>query len=216
MLHYRRQYRAVHDIVCRMVTEDVGAQLRRGVVEACVLGLLDKRPRYGWELAQLLIDEGQIIAGMGTLYPVLTRLRKRRYVVTFDRLSPEGRTRRYYELTDAGTQCARRVPAPVGTVRPGRHRPPGPRERGEPRMTGTRTLSTTAKDYVRQVKHLLEGTDPETAEALTSRESRRNSTGSTTMRPKPGSQSSAPRRTSPPTCVKRPPATRTTPVGTRG
>lgn len=95
-------YYAVHDMVLRMSSDDIGAQLRRGVVEACVLGLLNKRPMYGWELSQLLVDEGQIIGGIGTLYPVLTRLRKSRYVTTFDQLSPEGRTRRYYELTSSG------------------------------------------------------------------------------------------------------------------
>ncbi|MEH0059801.1 PadR family transcriptional regulator [Auritidibacter ignavus] len=115
-------------MVLGMSIEDVGAQLRRGVVEACVLGLLSKRAMYGWELSQLLVDEGQIIGGIGTLYPVLTRLRKSNYVTTFDQLSDEGRTRRYYELTDAGQaaldafrqQWAHFVPAVTRHITPDR------------------------------------------------------------------------------------------------
>ncbi|MFT3875388.1 MAG: PadR family transcriptional regulator [Propioniciclava sp.] len=85
-----------------MMTDEVGSQLRRGVVESCILGLLSRRPMYGWELAQVLIDSGRIIGGIGTLYPVLTRLKKAGLVTSFDRLSDEGRSRRYYELTASG------------------------------------------------------------------------------------------------------------------
>jgi len=79
-------------------------QLRRGVVEACILGLLAREPMYGWQLADKLISGGEIIASIGTLYPVLTRLRERGEVSSFHAPSESGPPRRYYELTAAGRQ----------------------------------------------------------------------------------------------------------------
>jgi PadR family transcriptional regulator PadR len=81
---------------------DQATQLRRGVVEACILGLLAREPMYGWQLADRLITDGAIIASIGTLYPVLTRLRERGEVTSYEVPSEAGPPRRYYELTDAG------------------------------------------------------------------------------------------------------------------
>ena len=83
------------------MTADVGAQMRKGVVEYCVLGLLARGPMYGWELAERLSVEG-LIASIGTLYPLLSRLRQSGWVCTFERPSGTGPVRRYYELTDDG------------------------------------------------------------------------------------------------------------------
>lgn len=84
------------------MTADVGAQLRKGVVEHCVLGLLARGPMYGWELSERLEQEG-LIASIGTLYPLLSRMRQSGWVRTFERPSGTGPVRRYYELTDDGT-----------------------------------------------------------------------------------------------------------------
>lgn len=62
---------------------DVGAQLRQGVVDSCVLGLLDREPMYGWQLSETLIRHN-LIASIGTLYPMLSRLRTQRPVTTHD------------------------------------------------------------------------------------------------------------------------------------
>jgi PadR family transcriptional regulator PadR len=83
------------------MTADVGAQMRKGVVEYCVLGLLAREPMYGWQLADALTAPG-LIASIGTLYPLLGRLRDNGWVSTFDQPSGAGPVRRYYRLTDAG------------------------------------------------------------------------------------------------------------------
>ncbi|WP_040167172.1 PadR family transcriptional regulator [Microbacterium gorillae] len=83
------------------MTADVGAQLRKGVVEHCILGLLAREPMYGWELSEQLTSAG-LIASIGTLYPVLSRLRERGVVIAFERPSGPGPVRKYYRLTDAG------------------------------------------------------------------------------------------------------------------
>ena len=85
------------------MTADVGAQLRKGVVEYCVLGLLSGEPMYGWQLAETLTSHG-MIASIGTLYPVLGRLREKGFVVSYDEASDAGPVRKYYRLTPAGTQ----------------------------------------------------------------------------------------------------------------
>lgn len=82
---------------------DVGAQMRKGVVEYCVLGVLSREPMYGWQLAEALIDAG-LIASIGTLYPLLGRLRDNGWVSTFDVPSESGPARKYYELTATGTE----------------------------------------------------------------------------------------------------------------
>lgn len=83
------------------MTVDVGSQMRKGVVEYCVLDLLGREPMYGWQLADALTQAG-LIASIGTLYPLLGRLRDNGWVSTFDRPSDSGPVRKYYELTDAG------------------------------------------------------------------------------------------------------------------
>ncbi len=84
------------------MTADVGAQLRKGVVEYCVLGLLSREPMYGWQLADLLTGRG-LVASIGTLYPMLSRLRTQGLVTGFNQASVAGPVRKYYRLTDAGT-----------------------------------------------------------------------------------------------------------------
>ncbi|MGM1018019.1 MAG: PadR family transcriptional regulator [Actinomycetota bacterium] len=83
------------------MTVDIGAQMRKGVVEYCVLGLLSREPMYGWQLSDELIHAG-LIASIGTLYPLLGRLRDNGWVTTFDRPSESGPSRKYYRLTDSG------------------------------------------------------------------------------------------------------------------
>lgn len=85
------------------MSDDVGAQLRKGVVEPCILGLLAREPMYGWQLSENLVAHG-MIASIGTLYPILSRLRAQGLVSSFDEASPAGPVRKFYELTDAGRQ----------------------------------------------------------------------------------------------------------------
>ena len=80
---------------------DTGANLRKGVAEFAVLALLRREPMYGWQISEQL-TRGGFIASIGTLYPMLSRLRAKGWVTTFDRASDAGPTRRYYQLTAGG------------------------------------------------------------------------------------------------------------------
>jgi PadR family transcriptional regulator PadR len=81
------------------------SQLRRGVLEFCVLALLRDGERYGFELVRALADAGGLVTTEGTLYPLLARLRRDGAVETTWRESPSGPPRRYYSLTPAGDQA---------------------------------------------------------------------------------------------------------------
>lgn len=79
-------------------------QLRRGVLEHCVLALLRQRERYGYDLVTELSQAG-LVASEGTVYPLLSRLRKEELVATSWQESPSGPPRRYYALTARGSQA---------------------------------------------------------------------------------------------------------------
>lgn len=78
------------------------SQLRRGTVEYCVLALLRDEERYGFELVRTLSQTDGLVMSEGTIYPLLSRLRRENLVTTFWRESDAGPPRRYYRLTDAG------------------------------------------------------------------------------------------------------------------
>lgn len=84
------------------------SQLRRGVLEFCVLALLRDGERYGFELVRALADAGGgLVTTEGTLYPLLARLRRDGVVETTWRESSSGPPRRYYRLTPAGHEALR-------------------------------------------------------------------------------------------------------------
>jgi PadR family transcriptional regulator PadR len=78
------------------------SQLRRGTVEYCVLALLRDGERYGFELVRELSESAGLVTSEGTIYPLLTRLRKDQLVTTTWRESESGPPRRYYQLTESG------------------------------------------------------------------------------------------------------------------
>lgn len=78
----------------------MNVQFKKGVLNLCVLVLLDKQDRYGYELVQKISD--QISISEGSVYPLLRRLTKEGYFSTYLKESTEGPPRKYYQLTDAG------------------------------------------------------------------------------------------------------------------
>jgi PadR family transcriptional regulator PadR len=74
-------------------------------LEYCVLALLGKGTRYGVELVRDLAADRALTATEGTLYPLLSRLRRNGWVDTTWQESPSGPPRRYYSLTPEGEQA---------------------------------------------------------------------------------------------------------------
>jgi len=77
-------------------------QMRKGALEYCVLALLSRSERYGFEIVRMLSKCDGLITGEGTIYPLLSRLRRDGLVETTWRESSTGPPRRYYRLTAAG------------------------------------------------------------------------------------------------------------------
>jgi PadR family transcriptional regulator PadR len=80
------------------------SQLRRGVLELCVLRVLRDKPSYGYEIVTSLASLGPLAAGENTLYPLLRRLMTDGYLEGFPVESPTGPPRRYFRLTPRGRQ----------------------------------------------------------------------------------------------------------------
>ena len=75
-------------------------QLKKGVLELCVLSHLTSKDKYGYELTDAISQEMSIAAG--TLYMILKRLKEAGYVETYLLESASGPARKYYHLTDTG------------------------------------------------------------------------------------------------------------------
>jgi PadR family transcriptional regulator, regulatory protein PadR len=78
------------------------AQMRRGTLQYCVLALLAEEERYGFDLVRALGEADGMVTSEGTIYPLLSRLRRDGLVESTWQESPSGPPRRYYRLTEAG------------------------------------------------------------------------------------------------------------------
>lgn len=81
---------------------DWSSQLKRGVLELCILQVLRDDPSYGYEIVTTLEQLGPLAAGENTVYPLLRRLKADGVLETFLRESPTGPPRQYYRLTADG------------------------------------------------------------------------------------------------------------------
>lgn len=80
------------------------SQLRRGVLELCVLRILRDKPNYGYEIVTALTEFGPLSAGENTVYPLLRRLKTERYLEGYMVESPTGPPRQYFRLSARGRQ----------------------------------------------------------------------------------------------------------------
>jgi PadR family transcriptional regulator len=87
-----------------MVAQQEGllAQMRRGTLQYCVLALLLDEERYGFDLIRGLGEMDGMVTSEGTIYPLLSRLRRDGLVESTWQESPSGPPRRYYRLTGTG------------------------------------------------------------------------------------------------------------------
>jgi len=83
---------------------DWTSQLRRGVLELCILRLLASAPNYGYEIVTALDAFGPLAAGENTVYPLLRRLKADGLLETFMQDSPSGPPRQYYRVTRLGRE----------------------------------------------------------------------------------------------------------------
>ena len=73
---------------------DINTQFKKGVLELCVLVLIQKNDRYGYELAEAVSEHVEVAEG--ALYPLLRRLVKDGHCTTYLQESSGGPPRKYY------------------------------------------------------------------------------------------------------------------------
>ena len=81
--------------------ENIKSQMRKGMLEFCVLLILRRKPAYASELIGAL-KEAHLIVVEGTLYPLLTRMKNAGLLAYNWVESTSGPPRKYYELTEKG------------------------------------------------------------------------------------------------------------------
>ena len=86
-----------------MNVDNAKSQMRKGMLEYCVLLLLHKGPSYATNIINQL-KEAELIVVEGTLYPLLTRLKKDGLLSYEWQESTQGPPRKYYALTEEGEQ----------------------------------------------------------------------------------------------------------------
>ncbi len=75
-------------------------QLKKGTLSMCVLAILSRNDCYGYELVSLISKNIEL--SVGTIYPLLSRMRRDGLIESETRDSPDGPSRKYYHLTDRG------------------------------------------------------------------------------------------------------------------
>jgi len=86
-----------------MKIENTKAQMRKGVLEFCILSILESSEAYPSEIIEKL-KEGKLIVVEGTLYPLLTRLKNAGLLKYRWEESKSGPPRKYYALTEVGVE----------------------------------------------------------------------------------------------------------------
>lgn len=93
----------MHGTVADMVARsDVSTSLRKGILEFCVLALVEHDDRYSTEIVTTLAESGNLTASEGTIYPLLARLRRSGLVESTWAESASGPPRRYYRISKTG------------------------------------------------------------------------------------------------------------------
>jgi PadR family transcriptional regulator, regulatory protein PadR len=83
------------------------SQLLRGVLDLCLLVVIDDEPAYGYEMTKRLRESGLSIVGEGSIYPLLGRLEREKLVLTHRAPSDGGPPRKYYRTSAAGRRALR-------------------------------------------------------------------------------------------------------------
>ena len=104
MLPYNKRYSLIlYNNIKNYSKKDgdkLNIQFKKGVLELCVLSMLEREVCYGYELVNEISKN--ISISEGTIYPLLRRLKSEELVTTYLQESQEGPPRKYYKLTELG------------------------------------------------------------------------------------------------------------------
>ena len=84
-----------------MNIENTKAQMRKGILEFCILSILNNQEAYTSEILDVL-KKAELVVVEGTVYPLLTRLKNDKLLTYRWEESTSGPPRKYYGLTEDG------------------------------------------------------------------------------------------------------------------
>lgn len=89
--------------LCIVKVENTQSQMRKGILEYCILGIIARQEIYASDIIEKLKDS-KLIVVEGTLYPILTRLKNAGLLHYRWEESTQGPPRKYYSVTELGSQ----------------------------------------------------------------------------------------------------------------
>jgi len=89
--------------------ENWATQVRKGMLELCILNAIRGTSLYGYDIVRKLRGIDGLVISEGTIYPILSRLKREGFVQTTIKESSEGPARKYYELTDKGEEILEKM-----------------------------------------------------------------------------------------------------------
>lgn len=79
-------------------------EMLKGILEGCVLEIINRKDTYGYEITRQLNDLGFTDVVEGTVYTILVRFEKNKLVNIQKKRSELGPPRKFYSLNDAGRE----------------------------------------------------------------------------------------------------------------
>lgn len=85
--------------------KDRSSLLLHGVLDMCLLSIIEEEASYGYEMVKKLGDRGLQLASEGSIYPLLSRLQKAGLIEGYLVQSSEGPARKYYRMSERGEKA---------------------------------------------------------------------------------------------------------------
>lgn len=89
---------------CMKTSDKWIIQLRKGIFEIAILSLINHRPMYGYEITNALNKIPVLEIPNGSIYPILNRLTKNNWAISYWEETNEGPKRKYYQITNEGNE----------------------------------------------------------------------------------------------------------------
>ena len=89
-------------MVPKSTGQDRTTQLLHGVLDMCLMSIIDEEASYGYEMVKKLRERGLNLASEGSIYPLLSRLQRQNMIEGYLVQSSEGPARKYYRMSKQG------------------------------------------------------------------------------------------------------------------
>lgn len=117
-------------------------QMLKGILERCLLAVISEGEIYGYEMTKVLAGYGFSDISEGSIYPILLRMQKEKWVETELKRSASGPKRKYYRLTPLGEAEASIVHRPLESIIRERQCTARKKTEGEVKLCYQRTCKT--------------------------------------------------------------------------